>query len=180
VFQLLSKLFTQEKKPVPEADSGPQVDMPSHVHLDYHPELVSQLKKEHRIMVSLLSSITKQLSVRKMEGARKEFNRFTRILHGHLLKENLKLYTYLKHALANDPDNQSLAIRFQTEMSRIGRHVDGEVKKLSMLEWVASDSAVILEVLGGLSQALLERVQDEEAYLYPLYDQGLGHAATGG
>jgi hemerythrin-like domain-containing protein len=94
---------------------------------------------------------------------------FGSLLQGHLLKENIKLYVYLQHALANDPDNAALMQGFRKEMNGISRTVTRFLKHYGEENWDRQRQEKFGHDLQAIGEVLVKRIETEESVLYPLY-----------
>ena len=135
----------------------------------FHPELVPELLDDHQVLLKLFGEIAEANKLGEFEKLPGMLREFGNVLRGHLLKENVKLYIYLQHALANDPDNAALMQGFRTEMHGISKAVTKFLKHYGQKEWDQQrreQFGVDLEAIGGV---LVKRIDTEEEVLYPLY-----------
>lgn len=90
-------------------------------------------------------------------------------LQGHLLTENVRLYIYLEHQLAGDPSSFALIHEFRQEMDGIGKALAAFLRKYQNLAAEPGLAPAFVDELAGVGKVLVERIQREEATLYPLY-----------
>ena len=90
-------------------------------------------------------------------------------MRAHLLKENLHLYVYLKHALQHDTESADLMAGMRTEMGRIGRTLNEFVTRYTTSPWDSNARESLLAELDQIGQVLMHRIHQEEEVLYPMY-----------
>jgi hypothetical protein len=135
----------------------------------YKPALVEELQSEHRELLHLYKSLIAAHQRADFDAAVVCLKRFTYALRAHLLKENLHLYVYLKHALREDPESSALMGSMRLEMGKIGRVLNDFVTRYTSSPWDTD----VREALGGelykIAEVLQIRIQQEEEVLYPMY-----------
>lgn len=136
----------------------------------YHPELVEELHQDHQNLLNLFGEIQKAHQARDYESLSRRMSEFSSEFRGHLLKENVQLYTYLQHVLANDSENAALMRDLRGEMHDISKAVSRFVKKYAgNEEWDATRHEQFGKELEATGKVLTKRIQTEEKQLYPLY-----------
>ena len=135
----------------------------------YKPALVDELQAEHRELLHLYKSLVATHQRGDFDAAVSNLKRFTYALRAHLLKENLHLYVYLKHALRHDPESSALMASMRIEMGKIGRVLNDFVTRYTSSPW----DLEIRQDLGGelnkTAEVLMVRIEQEEQVLYPMY-----------
>jgi len=135
----------------------------------YKPSLVEELQTEHRELLHLYKSLMAAHQRADFDAAVVCLKRFTYALRAHLLKENLHLYVYLKHALREDPESSALMGSMRLEMGKIGRVLNDFVTRYTSSPWDTD----VRQALGGelhkIAEVLHIRIQQEEEVLYPMY-----------
>jgi hypothetical protein len=135
----------------------------------YKPMLVEELQIEHRELLHLYKSLMAAHQRGDFDASVVCLKRFTYALRAHLLKENLHLYVYLKHALRQDPESSALMGSMRLEMGRIGRVLNDFVTRYTSSPW----DTEVRQALGGelhkIAEVLQIRIQQEEEVLYPMY-----------
>lgn len=137
--------------------------------IHYHPELIEQLKHDHRALLALFGSIQQDFAAEKLGDVVTHLDAFRVAIQSHLLTENVRLYIYLEHQLEEDPVKHELIHGFRHEMDGIGKAVMGflaRYRKLSVDRNLMATFGRDLEMVGNI---LVSRIQREEATLYPLY-----------
>jgi len=164
------KFLFGQKKNDDEPDEIKSEDIAPGTNIRYDPKLVSELKSEHGKLISLFSEISTITDKRDSELLTTKLNQFGSSLRGHILKENVRLYVYLKSSLQANEDSLTIMQGFSQEMSQIGRAVTDFLHKYSNVsQWDDAQWAVFERDLKGVGQVLTKRIDTEENTLYPLY-----------
>ncbi|MBT9499239.1 MULTISPECIES: hemerythrin domain-containing protein [Zoogloea] len=137
--------------------------------IQYHPELIGQFENDHRELLRLFTEIRASVLAGDLPATSGYLDEFRHMLHGHLLKENVRLYIYLEHALANDTVSHDLMHRFRHEMDAIGKVVVAFLEKYRHLAEQPELADAFAQELDGIGKVLVERIRSEEVSLYPLY-----------
>lgn len=138
-------------------------------HIAYHPELVAELKHEHVQLVECFQGIAESFSAGDLAETCRRLETFRGGILAHLLKENVRFYIYLEHALAGDSVSHAMMHQFRHEMDGIGKAVIAFLSKYSEMAQkpeLAKTFGADLEAVGGV---LVQRIRNEEENLYPLY-----------
>ena len=135
----------------------------------YKPGLVSELQSEHRELLHLYRNLVIAHERSDFDAAVLALKRFTYALRAHLLKENLHLYVYLKHALRHDPESSALMASMRVEMGKIGRVLNDFVTRYTSSPWDVEVREALKAELNKIAEVLSIRIQQEEEVLYPMY-----------
>lgn len=135
--------------------------------LPYDPNLIAGMKTDHAVLFSHFDAMLKAAYEHDLSETAKHLAKFRARLHDHLLKENLKLYTYL--GICVGEDNKELVTDMRTEMSGIGKQVTRFLRQYTDAPVTTETVAVFLAEANNIRQALSERMAREEATLYTLY-----------
>lgn len=154
--------------PPPPAKS-PQAAAPG-TAIRYHPELIGQLKHDHQALLALFGSIQAAFREGRLQAVVEHLDAFRAAIQSHLLIENVRLYIYLEHQLANDAASHQLIHDFRHEMDGIGKAVVGFLAKYRDLIRDTNLAASFGRDLEAVGKVLVDRIQREEATLYPLYE----------
>lgn len=157
----------QEKKKA--APATPVMSQASNKGISYDQSLIDQFEAEHQSLISLFGKIKTSAESQDFKGVQKYLKKFTSVLRGHLLTENVKLYVYLSKALANDIENKEIMMTFRQEMMQIGRVVNQFVTRYEQTIWDNDMKANFLDELLAIGDVLVRRIEQEESVLYPLY-----------
>src|SRR6185369_15651412 len=84
--------------PVASAPDVPAAVAPG-THIAYHPQLVGELVQEHGNLLACFNAIAQAFDGGDLAATGRELERFRGNLLAHLLKENVRFYIYLEHAL---------------------------------------------------------------------------------
>nr|WP_295781836.1 hemerythrin domain-containing protein [Rhodoferax sp.] len=136
--------------------------------MTYHPDLISKLKNEHRVVLDIYGQIVTHAAAKDWGTVSLLLNQFRSGLTDHLLDEAVRLYVYLQKTQEDD-DSITLIRSFRSEMDGIGRTV---IKVLDRFEDVAKSGALqelFENEWRGIGVVLGDRIAREEKTLYPLY-----------
>lgn len=135
----------------------------------YKPGLVQELQAEHRELLYLYKNLVATHQRGDFDASVSNLKRFTYALRAHLLKENLHLYVYLKHALRHDPESSALMASMRVEMGKIGRVLNDFVTRYTSSPWDLEVRESLKGELEKIAEVLAIRIQQEEEVLYPMY-----------
>lgn len=140
----------------------------TNIHFD--PELVSELESDHAQLISLFTEIVETTGQRNGNRLVVQLNKFGNTLRGHILKENVRFYVYLKFSLQSDESSLAIMQEFAQEMQKIGRAVtDFLYKYTTVAKWDEAQWAIFDRDLHAVGKVLTNRIETEENTLYPLY-----------
>jgi hypothetical protein len=137
--------------------------------IQYKPALVDELQAEHRELLRLFQALVLSHQRGDFDASVANLRQFTYDLRAHLLKENLHLYVYLKHALRHDPESTDLMGSMRVEMGKIGRVLNDFVTRYTSSPWDPEARDALKAELGKIAEVLTVRIQQEEEVLYPMY-----------
>lgn len=157
-----------ESRPPVAAPAAPK-PAPAAPGIKYHPDLVNELHADHKRLLTIFGAIQSSFQAGDHAATASHLNDFRAAIQSHLLTENVKLYIYLTHALANDPGSRSLMQGFRHEMDNIGRAVLAFLEKYRDIATQPALQASFSGELAAVGRVLSDRIQREEATLYPLY-----------
>lgn len=166
---LFDLLFGKDKGKEREGGAArPAVNAPG-TGIRHDPQLIEGLKEDHRLLLEIFGAIDAARKSGELMTVQSRLDQFRMALQDHLLKENVRLYVYLEHQLANDPTSHEMMHGFRREMDAIGKVVVGFLAKYreigihpELADAFAADLAAIGQALGG-------RIRREEDTLYPMY-----------
>lgn len=154
--------------PSPAVVAEPPAMAPG-TRIAHHPELIGQLEQDHRDLLRIFSGLRGAAEAGRLVEASERLEVFRHALQGHLLKENVKLYVYLEHALAGDAISHELMHGFRHEMDRIGKAVVDFLERYRALAEHPDWRDDFCRELEGIGKVLVDRMRNEEGNLYPLY-----------
>lgn len=131
--------------------------------------LIESLKHDHHSLVELFQQIGQTAERARFHELPALLIAFKTGLESHVIAENVRFYNYVENSLAGDEENLLLIRSFRREMNAIARGVVDFVKKYQRAPFTEATRDAFLRdyaVVGGL---LSQRIQREEANLYPLY-----------
>jgi len=139
------------------------------VAIDFKPTLIPELKSDHQHLVEQFGALVAAHSRGHLDECIEKLKLFTYTLRAHLLKENLHLYVYLKHALQHDAESTELVAELRKEMQRIGRALNDFVTRYTTTPWDTDTRRELGNELESIGEVLSRRIRHEESVLYPLY-----------
>jgi len=176
MFKRLFSLFrhsdeTKSKPVPPPAQQAPATPGPvaPGTELSYDPSLVEHLMADHKKLLGLYGEIAASLEQQDYEAIHQQLQTFTSMLRGHLLTENIKLYVYLSHNLATDPENLELMTELRREMGHIGRKVNQFLTRYAEWPWTSELRQSFPGEFQRIGEVLGDRIGREEDTLYTLY-----------
>ena len=131
---MLAFLVNWFRPAVRDSKSASAVAAPD-TSIAFKPALITELQSEHRELLHLYKSLISAHQRADFDAAVVCLKRFTYALRAHLLKENLHLYVYLKHALRHDPESSALMASMRLEMGKIGRVLNDFVTRYTSSPW---------------------------------------------
>lgn len=163
------KTATEPSRPAPDNVLTTAGQAAPGTNINYNPELVAQLKADHQALLAIFGHIKGAYEAGDMRATSAHLESFRNQLMAHLLKENVRFYIYLEHALASDPASQALVHQFRHEMDGIGKAVMVFLDKYRQIAVDASLAGSFGADLASIGNVLVQRVRNEEETLYPLY-----------
>ncbi|MBI3149986.1 MAG: hemerythrin domain-containing protein [Betaproteobacteria bacterium] len=141
----------------------------------YYAGLIDKLKRDHQALFASFGAVQSAFKNGDVARAASELSRFRVAINSHLMMEGVRLYAYLDRELAEDVGNQTLVRDFRQEMDGIGQAVVGFLTKYAELGRNESLSSTFGRDLEAVGKVLTQRIQREEALLYPLYSRSARH-----
>lgn len=135
----------------------------------HDPELIVQLKDDHVLLLEIFTAIGAAAKAGDYTQVQQRLGHFRTVLMDHLLKENVRLYVYLEHMMANDAPSYQLIREFRHEMDTIGRVVVDFLVKYKAISTQPELCIAFPGELAAIGEALTARIQREEGTLYPMY-----------
>ena len=162
-------LFGRKQKKEKEQQEEQRRQIAPGVEIYYDPDLVTGLKSDHAELLQLFGKMVEADAAGDYEALPSMLEEFGSMLRGHLLKENIKLYIYLQHALENSPENASLMQGFRSEMNGISKAVTAFLDRYTTDAWEEHHKKSFGAELEAIGNVLAKRIEMEESMLYPLY-----------
>lgn len=156
---------TVNTPPTPEAKTG---QAPG-TYISHDADLILSLKEDHQKLLKTFQSISAASLASELGKVQSLLGQFQTLIQDHLLKENVRLYVYLEHLLANDPVSHQMMHGFRHEMDGIGRVVVGFLEKYKSIGQHPELAESFSTDLRGIGEALVARIKREEDLLYPMY-----------
>lgn len=155
--------------PGPSAPAPAAAQAAPGTSIHYSPDLVAELKADHAALLKLFGQIQAAHAAGQLPETAGLLEKFRSLLIGHLLKENVRFYIYLEHALAGDASSNALVHQFRQEMDAIGKAALAFLEKYRHIAANPALAGSFAADLGAIGKVLVERVRNEEGTLYPLY-----------
>lgn len=133
----------------------------------FDPALVTDLKDDHKKLLELYTKVCACYDKQDLDTLKNTLLSFKVELTSHLLRENTKLYVYLKSKFDADPNNRELVTDMQREMGKIGHDVFQFLRDASQANMVFDQK--FKTQLDQIGQILVTRIKAEEEMLYELY-----------
>lgn len=138
----------------------------------YYPELVAELKLDHRMLDRLQMDMKTAYNEGDLQAVANSIEKYGSLLRSHILKENMRLYIYLKKHVVTDPVSKKIVETFQREMDGIGVAITDFIEKYKTIhEQPASKHGHFIADLNEVSDTVHRRMTHEEGELFPLYAQ---------
>jgi len=171
---LIDFLFGKKEK---QAAPQKRVEKPSEdpgqapgTRISYSPDLIPQLKDDHRRLLELFGTISEAFSRNDLPATSRLLEEFRGGILSHLLTENVRFYIYLEHALRHeDQESFNLMHHFRHEMDTIGKSVLAFFAKYQNIDKQPGLALSFGKDLENVGAILVERIKREEETLYPLY-----------
>lgn len=165
--KLLDRLAPEKTKgAVPKTVNETQESFAPNTRIAYKSTLVPTLEQEHKELMAIYWKALAAAQNHKTELTRKLLLKFKEQFVDHLLKENTSLYIYLRKS-AKKPSTKQAVTSVKSEMDKIGRSI------MRFLEESVKEDAVydvvFVDKLTQMGDALSQRIEKEEAYVYPNY-----------
>ena len=135
----------------------------------HDPELIGQLKRDHRDLLNLYMEIKHIFETGAYHRIGDRLHRFREAVQEHFMKEKIRLYIYLEHSLPRDGEEFARVHAFRGELEGIGKAV---LQFLRKYENIAQERELIdsfEQEFGAIGDVLTKRITAEESQLYPLY-----------
>lgn len=145
--------------------------MTSPMRMAYDPGLTERLVQGHRHLRTLFEQVAQAAEAEDEAAFRAGVHQCEQALESHFTTEKEQLYAYLRQVAQNDPELAQKVAHYDRELGNIGRNI-----QTFLGDYIHHPAPVLnFEIarldLRDLRALLRERVQREEAELYPLYEQ---------
>ncbi len=137
----------------------------------YDAALVPALKRDHADLVKLYGAIGEHAKQGDFQQIPPMLMAFKVHLEGHLIAENVRFYNYVENAMQGDSESTALVRSFRREMNAIARGVVDFVKKYQISAFDQQARQEFMADYQTVYGLLAQRIEREEASLYPLYTQ---------
>lgn len=135
--------------------------------LRYDETLIEKLKKDHRKILKMYLLCMRAYEKNQHEKLTKTLRQLKIKFTAHLLFENTRFYTYIKHYFKSDNQNAALIKRFSDDMDKHGKLVFKFLDKATQTD--ISFDEQFKEELEEIALLLREKFIASERELYFLY-----------
>lgn len=141
----------------------------------FDPSLIANLTADHQRLLKLFGEVLRLAESGAWPQVPPVLQQFRVTLTDHLLTEGAKLYAFMGIQLRDDSDTYQVFQGYKREMGKIGKVVLSFVDEYLDARALATPEQKqrFVSTAKSISAALADRIQREEAQLYPLYT-GLG------
>lgn len=169
-----SKLFSFfKRKDVKAATAAPVKSSPAksanNKQVEFNKKLVKDLMRDHKILVSDFTTMITAAESDGFEYANKMLGVFAKKITEHLELENLELYVYLEFSAGLEQEDKSTMRDFRNEMASIATAVVGFINTYTNDPISAKNKEEFLQEANAAAGILVDRIEREEAKLYPMY-----------
>lgn len=137
--------------------------------MSYSAQLVASLLNDHVELFKLYDDMERALKAGHFDAIPNLLSAFKTRLDIHLLSENLRFYCYLEQSLVQHPEELETMQSFRREMNDIARATVNFVRKWKTVGITPATQQKFGREAAQIRALLQERMQREEAGLYPLY-----------
>ncbi|GGZ96962.1 hypothetical protein GCM10008090_01510 [Arenicella chitinivorans] len=165
--KLLDRLAPEKiKGAAPTTADKSQENFAPNTRIAYKSTLVPTLEQEHKELMAVYWKALAAAQNHKTELTRKLLLKFKEQFVDHLLKENTSLYIYLRKT-AKKPSAKQAVTSVKSEMDKIARSIMRFLEEATKADAVYD--VVFVDRLTQMGEALTQRIEKEEAYVYPNY-----------
>ncbi|MFK5914635.1 MAG: hemerythrin domain-containing protein [Woeseiaceae bacterium] len=136
----------------------------------FNPHLVNKLEDDHQELLEVFGEINIAFAASNYPLVLERLKAFKRGFLDHILVENVSLYVYMKSAFKDHNENTELVQEFRSEMDGIGKAVRAFLAKYEKVGLDKESAPTFEKEISGIGEALVARIEREEATLYPLYN----------
>lgn len=138
--------------------------------IGYSPQLISRLHGDHGSLIELFQGLEGLVQTQRLAELPAALASFKSKFDVHVLNENLRFYCYLEQRLEQRPADLALIRQFRREMDAIAREVVDFARRYQDSGVDAGTQQAFANDLRQMGRRLAQRIQREEADLYPLYE----------
>lgn len=140
--------------------------------ISFNEKLVKQLKKEHKLLFGILTSMVKYVEVDNFEQAQSSLLIFSKKITKHLETEQIEMFVFLEYIAKDITDNDKKLIKnFRNEVANIANGVASFTNTYTNTPLSSENKSQFLHDARAIITILMGRIEHEELILYPLYDR---------
>jgi hypothetical protein len=137
--------------------------------LYFDPQLIADLKRDHSQQMQFIAVIRATAREGRFERTRTTLSQLRRHLQEHLIKEDLRVYTYLAYCLKDDTQRMPIMTSVRSGMAAIGRKLMRALQRYDESGIDEKNAGLFLKEFEEMLQLLAKRNGYEEGLLFPLY-----------
>lgn len=161
--------FFQPKPSDPKAAQAVPPQRAPGTRIGYDPLLIQRLRADQQRMLELFTQTQDLLNSRDYHGVKRKLGEFRILLQDHLMTANVKFYVYMTRVLANDPAKSAVINDCRREMLANSRQLMDFLRTYTAVSLDDSLAATFQIDLLGIGGILVQRIEREQATLFPLY-----------
>lgn len=140
--------------------------------ISFNNKLVKQLKKDHKLLFGILTSMVKYVEVDNFEQAQNSLNLFSKRIAKHLEIEQIEMFVFLEYIAKNTTDTDKKLIKnFRNEIANIANAVSCFTNFYTNTPLSEDNKQQFINEARAIITALMSHIEHEEIILYPLYDR---------
>jgi len=155
--------------PDPSPRSPARAPVAPGTRIGYDPMLLTRFRGDHRRMLGIFTQVQDLLLTHDYDGVRRKLGEFRILLQDHLMLASAKLYVYVARLHANDNATSARIRAHRQDMLHNNRLIMDFLRTYSAARLDDSFAAEFQSELLAIGAALVERIDQEESTLYPLY-----------
>lgn len=136
----------------------------------HHPRLIGQLENDHERLIELYGMLKSAVAASRMSDLNGLLTQFSSVLRGHIMAENMKLYIFLSYHLADRPEQVARVKKMRRAKKALANQVTSMRQQFADQHMDETLLSSFASQLADIGLNLGERVKEEDAFLYPLYD----------
>jgi hypothetical protein len=137
----------------------------------YDASLLISLKEGHRDLITQFVSIGHFAQRGPLGEMPATLASFKLALQKHLITINVGFYTYIEYNLAGDEENLRLIHSFRRELNTSARSLARFIEKYDRFDLKETQRQLLLKDYAKVGSLLAQRIQREEANIFPLYQR---------
>ncbi len=164
----LGRLLRRNKRER-SVESEQRNERPETRSMPHDPRLIARFEAHHKVAQGLYGKLRESAHDGEFERCEALLGKIDHVLGEHLGEEEHQLYDYLEWLYRDDPDTARLVKIMHKEMADIGRAMTGFINTYRTYGVGERNIKRFLEEMDAIADVFGDRIEREEATLYPLY-----------